>query len=103
MTIQNPIYLVVGTNEQARFTSQATQPQRLTLTSGASRFVVDLPAAPLPLSPGQWRVLHQTVYQGQWRRGLGKKNSAGHAGFDDNPDGTGDNDFNDATITIENR
>lgn len=98
----NPINMVVGPNQRARFTKNATQAQRITLTSGGQRHVVDLPSGPLNLSAGTWEILHETIYNGDWRKGLGRKRTNA-AEFDDNPDGAGDNDYNDARVVIEDR
>lgn len=94
----NPINLIALDGARAQFSKNGTQPQRITLTKGAELHIVELPEAPIPLSTGEWTVKHETLYYGQWRNGLGRRDSDYKASFDDNPDGLGDNDYNDAVV-----
>jgi hypothetical protein len=99
----NPVRLIALDNSKAHFKKNATQRQRISLTKvgeTAPRHIVELPEPAIPLEVGEWLVLHETFYGGRWVRGLGRNDGAYQAEFDDNPQGAGDNDYNDAVVTF---
>ena len=101
----NPITLLALDNSQAQFARNASQRQRISLTkegSSAPQHIVELDSNPIPIETGRWSVLHETLFQGNWVKGRGRRDSDYRAVFDDNPNG-GDSDFNDAIVEFATR
>lgn len=95
---ENPIFLLALTGASANFRKGGNARQRITLRKEIELFIVELPHAPIALSTGLWEVTHETLFNNNWQRGIGRNNGAYIAEFDDHPTGGGDNDFNDAVV-----
>lgn len=98
----NPVRLLALDGAKVWSERNASQQQRISLTKDGEskpRHVFEVPnTSTIPLETGYWWVLHETVFNGQWMKGLGRNNGDYRAEFDDNPYGQGDNDYNDAIV-----
>lgn len=98
----NPVRLVARDGATVYTTKNATQKQRVSLTRDGEdkpQYIFEVPDKPeFPISTGVWWVLHETHLGGKWQKGLGRNSGDYIAEFDDNPKGTGDNDYNDCRV-----
>ena len=108
----NPVRLSwAGTTVRVNSTKNASWPQRVTITKvgdSSPSALYELPRDEFIMTngPGDFDVLHETKVNGAgpWVRGQGRNGSGSSrvAEFDDSPNATGDEDFNDTVITFMN-